>query len=258
MLEIPQKVKESLKSIGLDFAETQAVFYLFSHGLSSIADISAGVKLPRSTIHLAVEHLIERGVLGTVASGKRRMVYIENPEKIRKFIEHEELLTKNKLNQFELLLPELRSFFALRGDSEKIDTEHLEGEDGFVKIFYMALDQKKGGEVLRMGGDPERFTVARDRLKIYREKRIKKKISARLLMSESPLVEEEKKDALIKSREVRALPKELFNPNLQVSIWPGHVALTVWDQGLHSIVITNKSISEFMKMMFEIAWAKAQ
>jgi predicted transcriptional regulator len=143
MIEIPQKIKDSLKNIGLDFAEQQAVFYLFQHGLSTIADIAVGTKLPRSTIHLAVENLIERGVFGTSASGKRRMIYIENPEKIRKFIEHEELVTRNKLNQFELVLPELRNFFALRGDSEKIDIEHFEGEDGLVQVFTNHLSKTK-------------------------------------------------------------------------------------------------------------------
>ena len=258
MLEIPQKIKDSLKFIGLDFAEQQAVFYLFQHGLSTIADIALGTKLPRSTIHLAVENLIERGVLGTTASGKRRMIYIENPEKIRKFIEHEELVAKNKLTQFELVLPELRSFFALRGDSEKIDVEHFEGEDGFVQVFYKSLDQEKNGEVLRISGDPERFTVARDQLKEYRDARIKKRIYTRLLMVEAPLVADEKQEALSKFREVRGIAKELLNPNLQVSLWKNSVAMTIWDQGLHSIIITNKSIAAFMKQLFELAWMQAK
>lgn len=258
MIEIPQNIKQILREIGLDMAQTQTVFYLFQNGLSSIASIATGTKLPRSTIHLAVEELIERGVLGTTTSGKRRMIYIENPEKVRKFIEHEETVAKNKLGQFELLLPQLRSFFALRGDSEKIDIEHLEGEDGFVKVFYKSLEQSKGGEVLRFGGDPEKFNVAREALKEYRYLRIKNKINARILLPDSPMTDEEKQEARVKSREVRSLPREHYNPNLQIALWESHVAITIWDQGLHSIVITNKSIYAFMKMMFEMAWTHAK
>jgi predicted transcriptional regulator len=184
MIEIPQVIKQSLREVGFDMAETQTIFHLFNCGLSTVADIAASTKLPRSTVHLAVENLIERGVLGTTLSGKRRMVYLENPEKLRKFVEYEQLMTSKKLSQLELVLPELRSYFALRGDSEKIDIEHYEGEDGFVEIFYKSLEQPKGAEVLRIGGDPERFTVARDRLREYRDMRVKKKISTRLLMPE--------------------------------------------------------------------------
>ena len=258
MIEIPQNIKHALREVGFDMAQTQTVFYLFQSGVSSIADIALGTGLPRSTIHLAVEELIERGVLGTTISGKRRMVYIENPEKIKKFVEHEEIVTRTKMGQLELLLPQLRSFFTLRGDSEKIDIEHLEGEDGFVKVFYKSLEQPKGGTVSRFGGDPEKFTVARDRLKNYRELRIKHKIGARILLPESPVTEEEKREALSKFREVRSLPRDQYNPNLQISIWNNSVAITIWDQGLHSIVITNKSIYEFMKMMFEMAWNQAK
>lgn len=77
-------------------------------------------------------------------------------------------------------------------------------------------------------------------------------------MTDSPLVEAERQDARARFREVRSLPLEAFNPNLQISVWKGHVAMTVWDIGLHSIIITNKSIYEFMKMMFEIAWSGAK
>lgn len=258
MLEIPQSTKQSLKNIGLDSAQIQAVFFLLGHGLSTIADIAVGVKLPRSTIHLAVESLLERGVLGVTASGKRRMFYIENPEKIKKFLEHDQLETQKKLSELELLMPELRGFFALQGDAEKIDVEHLSGEDGFVEVFYRSLDQDKNGEVVRFSGEAEKFTVARERLKGYRELRMKKKITARLLMTDSPQIEFEKQEAKLKFREVRSLPREVFNPNLQISIWTSHVAITVWDQGLYSVIITNKSIAEFMKMMFELAWAQAK
>ncbi|MDB4984669.1 MAG: transcriptional regulator TrmB [Patescibacteria group bacterium] len=258
MIEIPKQLKSSLKNIGMDSAQIQAVFFLFQNGISSIAAIAGGVKLPRSTIHLAVESLVERGVLGVTASGKRRVFYVENPEKIRKFLEHEELETRKKVSELELVMPELRSLFALRGESEKIDIEHLEGEDGFVKVFMKSLDQEKGGEVLRMSGDPERFTVARDRLKEYRELRIKRKIKTKLLLPEFPDIDDERLEARIKFREVRALPKAIFNSNLQMSVWTDHVALTVWDKGLHSVIITNRSIAMFMRMLFDIAWNQAQ
>ena len=258
MIEVPQKTKQSLKNIGLDTAQIQVVFFLFKSGIAAIADIAAGVGLPRSTVHLAVESLIDRGVLGVAASGKRRRVYIENPEKIRKFVEFEQLEAQKKLSELDLLMPELRSFFALRGDAEKIDIEQLSGEDGFVEVFYRSLDQEKNGEVMRFSGESERFTVARDRLSEYRERRIRKHITARMLMTDSPQAEVEKQEAKLKFREVRSLPKSVFAPNLQVSIWTGHVAITVWDSGLHSVIITNNSIAAFMKMLFEISWNAAR
>ncbi len=112
--------------------------------------------------------------------------------------------------------------------------------------------------MLRFGGDPAFFTVARDRLVKYREQRMKKKIFARLLQPESRYSEEEAKDSKFKMREIRFLPKEIFDPKIQASVWQDKVAMTVWDKGLHSIIIENKAFSDFMKSLFEIAWGKAK
>lgn len=258
MLEIPQDIKKTLKDIGLDMAEQQVVFYLFKNGLSNIADVAAGVVLPRSTIHLAVENLIEKNVLATTILGKRRMIYIEKPEKIKKFVEYEQTQANKKMTELESILPDLRSFFALRGGNENIDVEHLEGEDGFIQTFFRSLEQDKDGEVLRISGDTETFTVARDRLKGYGVARRKKHISARHIITDSPMAQDEINESNIKLRETRVLPKSVLNPTLHFSIWKNHVAFTIWDEGLHSIIITNKSIYDFMKMMFEISWNQAK
>jgi hypothetical protein len=204
---------------------------------------------------MATEQLLERKVVASTIMGKRRMVYIEKPEKLKKYVEFEQTAAQTKLSKLESLLPELRSFFALRGDSEKIDVEMLEGEDGFIEAFFRTLDQDKGGEVMRISGDTETFTVARDRLKGYGVARRKKKIHARHIITESPMATDEVEESRIKGRETKVIAKNILNPNLHLSIWKNHVSFTIWDEGLHTIIITNKSIYDLMKMMFEIAWS---
>ncbi len=258
MIEIPKKIKQSLKFIGFDMAHQQTIMYLFQHGLSSTADIASGVKLPRTTIHLAIQELLQKQVIGVSRSGKRKIFYIENPEKLKRFIDYEQIELANKYQRIETILPDLRTIFAIRGDSEKIDIEHFAGEEGFIKIFYKSLEQDSGGEVLRFSGNPEKFTVGREDLKEYRVSRIKKKIYTRILIPESPFSDDEKREARTKFRDVRILDKAIFNPNVQVSVWKHSVAFTIWDTGLHSIVITNKSIAEFIKTLFEISWSQAR
>lgn len=258
MIEIPQEIKRTLKEIGFDLAEQQIIFCLFKNGLSSVADISSMVKLPRSTIHLATESLIGKNVLATTTVGKRRLIYIEDPEKIKKFVEYEKVKADKKMAELESILPELRSFFAIRGENEKIDIEHLEGEAGFVETFYRSLNQDKYGEVLRIHGGEETFTVARSQLKEYGVIRRKKHILARHIISDSPMAKAEVSESFVKMRETRILPKSVIKPNLHLSIWKNHVSFTIWDKGLHSVIITNKSISDFMKMMFEVAWSQAK
>jgi sugar-specific transcriptional regulator TrmB len=258
MIEIPQEIKEVLCEIGLDRTEMQVCLSLFKKNMMNIQDIAKGIGLPRSSVHLACENLIARGVLKVIVNGKRRVFYIEHPKAIKRYISYEENKLASKRSLFETILPRLTALFPMVVQSEAIEIEQLQGEDGFVETFYRSLKQPKDSEVLRFTGDPQLFTVARDRLQKYREERTKKRIFARLLQPESRYSEEEIKDSRFKYREFRFLPKELYDPKVNVSIWQDKVSFTVWDAGLHSTIVQNKAITDFMKTLFEIAWNKAK
>jgi predicted DNA-binding transcriptional regulator len=258
MLEIPKDIKEALHNIGLDRTETQVCTLLLKKNMLAIHDITTELALPRSSVHLACENLLTRGVLKVMAHGKRRIFYIEHPKAIKNYLSFEENEINIKKSSFESIIPRLTALFPVATHSESIEIEQLQGEEGFVDTFYRSLNQPKNGEVLRFTGDPQLFTVARDRLQKYREERIKKRIFARLLQPESRYSEEEIKDSRFRYREFRFLQKELYDPKVNVSIWQDKVSFTVWDAGLHSIIIQNKAIADFMKTLFEIAWNKAK
>lgn len=258
MLEIPREIQGALANIGLDRTEQQICLQLLGSGLMSIQELSATLNLPRSSVHLATESLLSRGVLKVQVTGKRRSFYISEPKDLGAFLAYEENALRAKQSALQSVMPRLTARFATAKDAEPIDIEELQGEDGLVETFYRSLDLPRGGEVLRFGGDPARFTVARDKLATYREKRVKKRIHSRILMPDLPMAKDEIRDARGKMREVKALPKELYNPNTQASVFGNTVTMTVWDKGLHSVIITNKAIAGMMRELFEIAWSQAQ
>src|SRR5258706_2055549 len=163
MRQIAIELKEALKEIGFDRTESQVFFCLLGRGLSSIQEVAKDVGLPRSSVHLAVESLVKRGVILINKYGKRRLFYIDNPERIFKYISFEEQRVESRKNVAKLALPELKAYSAVAKGEEPIDIEDLQGEDGFVKTFYASLEGKQK-EVMRIGGSPEKFTVAREKL----------------------------------------------------------------------------------------------
>lgn len=258
MLEIPQEIKQTLKDIGLDRTESQVCVLLLKKNMLSIAEITSELKLPRSSVQLACEHLLERGVLKVSISGKRRNFYIEHPKAINNYISFEENKLNIKKSSLESIIPRLTSLFPTALGAEPIEVEHLQGEDGFVETFFRSLKQPKDSEIVRFGGDPEFFTVAREELKVYRQERVKKKIFVRMLQPKTRYSDEEEKEAKYKMREVRFLAKEVFDPKVNISVWQDKVSITVWDAGLHSSIISNKAFADFMRSMFEIAWSSAK
>lgn len=257
MKQLSQDFKTSLRKAGLDRTQIEVFSALLGAGLLSIQDLAKSVGLPRSSVHLATEELVERGVVLVHKQGKRRLFYIDTPERIRSLIEFDQNILNERKSILEQTLPELNALFATEKGEEPIVIEELHGEDGFVKTFYSSLEGKHK-EVLRLGGDPEKFTVARDRLADYRKMRIKRGMKSFILMPESPLTDSEKLDALGKEREVRSLPREIYNPEVQASIFGDTVCFTVWDSGLHSVIIKNSKIASLLESLYKIAWREAK
>lgn len=257
MKQLSQEFKSSLRKAGLDRTQVEVFSSLLGAGLLSIQDLAKSVGLPRSSVHLATEELIERGVVLVHKQGKRRLFYIDTPERIRSLVEFDQNILNERKSILEQTLPELNAIFATEKGEEPIVVEELHGEDGFVKTFYSSLEGKHS-EVLRLGGDPEKFTVARDRLADYRKLRMKKGIKSMILMPDSPMTDSEKLDAIGKGREVRSLPREIYNPEVQASIFGDIACFTVWDSGLHSITIKNSKIASLLKSLYKIAWEQAK
>src|SRR3989344_2064812 len=171
MLQIPEEIKNTLGNIGLDRTEMQVYMMLLKKNLLTIQQLTDELSLPRSSVHLACENLLEKGVLKVSVTGKRRNFYIEHPKDIGHALEQEENKIKSNRLSLASILPRPLALSSFLPEAEPIDIEELQGEDGFVEIFYRGLDQPKGGEILRFSGNPADFTVARDQLKGYREKR---------------------------------------------------------------------------------------
>ena len=90
MLQIPEEIKNTLGNIGLDRTEMQVYMMLLKKNLLTIQQLTDELSLPRSSVHLACENLLEKGVLKVSVTGKRRNFYIEHPKDIGHALEQEE------------------------------------------------------------------------------------------------------------------------------------------------------------------------
>lgn len=258
MIHIPQNLKKVFQDTDFSLAEQQVIMLLIQKKILTIQEITKELKLPRSSVQLACENLLESGVCKVEKKNNRRLFYIEHPKDIQNFLVFSEKKLHQKKLVLDLAIPDLMDIYTQYKDIELIDIEKLEGSEGFVEVFKRGLDQKTGGEILRLTGDEKKFTVARDSLKKNREERVKRKIFSRILSPFSDNIEFEKRDALLKFREIRFLPAELYNPDVNIAVWDNNTAITVWDAGLHTVIIKNKAITNFYKQVFEILWTMAK
>jgi sugar-specific transcriptional regulator TrmB len=249
--------RDDFKSIGLSRAEYRVFLYLLEHNKQSIQEIVKGVSLPRSSIQVACESLIHKGVLKIIPLGKRRLMYIDDPRALEAVIRQEERQLESRRSALERIIPAALEKFARGNQSEALHVAEYSGEDGLIELFYKTLEMPRGSEILRFGIPTDLFTIALDKLGKYRKDRIKKGIRLRMILPLEESSESEANSARTKSRDVRFLPKSEYSPTTQVVLWQDYVSITVYDNGLHSILIKNRAYSEFMRQTFESLWSKA-
>jgi DNA-binding transcriptional regulator GbsR (MarR family) len=254
MLEIPQEINKTLREIGLDRTEIQVYFLLLKNISMGIQEITDTIKLPRSSVSLACKNLEKRNVLKTLYSGKRVSFYLEKPSDINNYINFEEdIINSNKL-AVKSIISKVNNIYAISQENEPIEVEELQGEEGFIETYYRSLEQSSNNETLRIGGDSKLFIIHKKKLIEYTKKRKKRKIYTKLLLPNYEHSKEEQEEAKFHMREVGILNKDIYDPKIQLSIWQDNTAMTVWDKGLHSIIIKNKAIAETLKQLYLIAW----
>ena len=258
-MQIKNDLKTSLKNLGLTPAEAEVYLFLLNGGVASAQEITKAIKLPRSTIVLAINNLLEQELIYYYIKGKRKNFVAQDPEMLINIVRKKELEFNLKKTEIRKLIPELQNIGIIR-PAEDIKTEIFNGEEGFKKAYNLTLAQKKGGEILRFGISSAKFTVLPDFLRGYVKAKNKKLITTKLLLPEDnkDLLRSVMADDHNDLRETRILDKRLYNPNGNIAIWNDCVAFISWEKNLSVVLIKNKSIAEMLRMIFNTCWQSAK
>lgn len=247
-----EDIKTKLLTLGFSEAESLVYLFLVKNGAASIQTITDAVGLPRSTVNLSVEKLVEGGLVSFFMTGKRKNYVPRELSNLMDYFIPEEQAIQNKKRSVLALIPELESIFYLQAKSAG-NVEFLEGEDGFRRLYELSLDCADK-EILRLSIASEKFNFFPEFLQEYVKRKNEKGIKTKLIVPDSEfsrsLVDGDTKD----NRETRFLDKNLYNPDIAVAIWDGYVAMTVWDKNLRTILLKSEIHAAFFKSIFNILW----
>jgi sugar-specific transcriptional regulator TrmB len=252
-------IKDSLKKLGFTKAEVEIYLALLAGGSLAVQHLVEATKLPRTTIVLALDKFLEENIASYYVKGKRKYFVVRDPAQLLNLLTRKESEIYLKKMQIEKIIPELEALHYLKSQGA-IETEFLQGEEGFKKIFNATIDQKKKGEILRFGVDPKMFNVLPDFLKEFVKEKNKKLITTKLLLPNSDpefikAIKGEDKNDL---RETRALDPEIYNPPGNIAIWEDNVAFIAWDKDLHIMHVKNRLFYQMMRMIFMACWESAK
>lgn len=240
------QTEKLLKQLG--FSTNEAKIYLASleTGLSSAQKIAQKAELQRTTTYSVLEALVKRGVIAkTKERGKSRFL-AEPPEKLTFLLTELQTQLKNSL-------PELNAIYNQGEVKPKII--FYEGEQAIQKVYDDTLIEKPD-EILEWNTNAYFENKKVDSK--YIEKRIAKNIRAKRIAGQGSYWDtyHKKRDEKELS-ETLIVPKEKFNPGIEVNIYNNKIAFLNYAENM-SVIIESKAIAEAMKQVYDLSWRGAK
>lgn len=251
MASILEKILEDL---GLSEKEAKVYLACLELGESAPADIAKYSGINRATTYVIAEKLTKDGLISQLEKGKKTYFTAENPEQLLRLLRKQEQSIKNKEQEFQKYLPELKTIFDTAGERPKV--RFFEGKEGLKAIqedFFKSKD-KKIEEIYSSDDLHNAFTKEdlQELFKIRKEKKFRSRaIYARKegKLPQPPLPE---------ITEMRIVPGDKFPIHSDVLFYDDKVAMVSLRGKLVGAIVENKAIADTLRSIFNLAWEAAE
>lgn len=239
-------IQQLLQKLGFSQNETKVYLAALELGTASAQDIAQRAGVKRTTGYSVLSYLVNRGVAGkTKVKGKTRFV-AEPPQRLLTLINEIEKGIKDAL-------PELEAVYNKKDVKPKII--FFEGQAAIQKIYDDTL-QKKPVEILEWNTNAyfQNSNVDPN----YIHKRVGLNIKARRIAGKGS--KWDTKHQYLDAKELSQtliVPKELFDPQIEVNIYNNKVAFMNYVENM-SVIIESKPIADAMRQAYELSWKGAE
>lgn len=134
-----------LQRFGLSEGEGVLYLKLLEIGPSTVLKLSKQCKIKRSTVHVKIEELLQKGLVTESRQGGRRLIVAESPDRLEGILEHR----KNELLKLEQHLPKFiqrihqRTEIANNGGEYDVAVRYYEGEEAVKGVYKEFLKTEK-------------------------------------------------------------------------------------------------------------------
>ncbi|MDO8425085.1 MAG: helix-turn-helix domain-containing protein [bacterium] len=238
-----------LKSLGLLESEVKVYLAALELGPSTVIEIAKSTRLSRPATYTAIGTLSERGLMSTVTRGKRKLFAAEHPERLLHYAQRKEQELSERVADLGRLLPEL----TLRVGGEKPVVKSFDGKEG-IHALVEDIRSVRPKEILEMTNVDAMFAViaSEDLAPLRRElqsigSRVRGLYRGERIAPPS-----------VPGSEKRILPDAFGDFQGHLAIYSHHVAFAAFTGKMHAVIIENGEVVNTLRVLFELAWAKAQ
>ena len=251
MANILEKILEDL---GLSEKEAKVYLASLELGEAAPAEIAKHAGINRATTYVIAEKLVKYGLMSHLEKDKKTYFMAENPEQLLRLLRKQEQNIKNKEQEFQKYLPELKTIFDTAGERPKV--RFFEGKEGLKAIQedFLKSKDRKIEEVY--SSDDIRNAFLEEDLQKIRETRNKNKIHLRAIYTRKK--GKHMQVVFPNLTEYRLVPTEKFPIKSEILFYDNKVAMISLRGKLVGAIIENQAIVDTLRSIFNLAWEAAE
>jgi len=236
------KIEKVLQDYGLSEKAAKVYVALLQLGPSAVQKITQKAGLARSTVYEILEDLALDGFVNTYQKKKIKYFSAEEPSQIMR-------LVQNRADAIKEILPELN---AMSGVSRaRPSVRFYQGEEQMKIVLDEILDE--ASELICFGVSEDLLRILGDYHKTFLEKRIKRKISLRLILRDSSTARERQRLGPQQLRQVKIVPNK-FSYHGIVYVWKNKIAMFSLANDLVAVVTESQELADLQRALFNYVW----
>lgn len=248
-------LEKELQKIGLSDKEAKVYISALELGFSPVQNIAEKAGINRSTTYIAIEGLVQKGLMSQFEKDHKRYFVAENPDNLEKIYNLKQEQLRQEQESVFGLLPELKALFNFGTLKPKV--RYYEGAHGVNNILNEILESsKKLIKGFTNLDDLNKHFPDHD--KDYVIKRVEKGINTKSLYTrkEGPIKNASSQELL---REARYIPLDQYPLGADLTIAVDKIAMvSFYKEPIIGIIIEDKGLATTLDTLFELSWKTAQ
>lgn len=241
-------IKEILQSLGLLESEVHTYLAAFQNGASTVLELSKRTKLSRQATYLAVDALVQRGLMSTSMQGKKRFYSAEHPAKLLAYAKRKNSEMQEKIGDLERLIPKLE----LQMGGEKPVVRIYEGKEG-IKAIIEDMKTSRGKDIVEITDVGAMFQVlSPEDLKSMRLELKRRGVTVRGLYSGTSSSEN------IVQADRYVLPAGEDGFQSHIGIDGNKIQLVTFKGKLISVIVESEGLAQALRILFAYAFQGAK
>ena len=236
-------ISSLLQTLGLLESETKTYEAALHLGPSTVLDLTKKTKLSRQATYVAINRLVDLGIMSSVLVGKKRFFAAEHPEKLLAYAKRHSHELNEKVKDLENMLPEL----ALRIGGNRPAVRLFEGKEG-LKAIIEDMRRAQFDDIVEIADvdalytvlSPEELAPLRAELK---RRRVKIKGMYSGTMGENNV-----------SANRLTLPEKYKDFKADIGIYGDRIELITFEGKMYAVIIENKALAQTLRILFELAF----